>query len=363
MAKVYMTCGKICTGKSAWAQSRRKKHRAVVLSEEELTEICRPGGAPEEEFALRARDYLWRKALEILDTGSDVVLDAGFRTRKERAEAAAFFEAHRYPWEFVYFNPPESERKKLIARRNAEVRSGRLQGREVDEALLREWDARFEAPRPEELRPPREEPPRRTTLEEVGNAVTHGVAALLSIAGLVLMLRKASTGMAVLSAWVYGLCLVLLFLMSCLYHAFRWGTKVKRLWRRFDYSSIYLLIGGTFTPLWLIHWGNRAGVMCCVAQWLIILAGITLVGVFGQNRFKAVHMTLYIVMGWCGLIFLPGLWQRNIPLLLSILGGGLLYTLGIIPFARKASGAHFIWHFFVFFGALVQWLGIYLYVF
>jgi hemolysin III len=46
----------------------------------------------------------------------------------------------------------------------------------------------------------------------------------------------------------------MMFLMSCLYHSFKWGTRVKRLWRRFDYISIYLLIGGTFTPMWLLFW-------------------------------------------------------------------------------------------------------------
>ncbi|MBQ3705112.1 MAG: hemolysin III family protein [Clostridia bacterium] len=224
-------------------------------------------------------------------------------------------------------------------------------------------DSLFEEPSPEELRPPREEPPRRTTLEEVGNAVTHGVGALLSVAGMVLMLLKADTGPKLISGWIYGICLVLMFLMSCLYHAFRWGSRVKRVWRRFDYSSIYLLIGGTFTPMWLVYWGNRTGIILCIVQWAIILTGITLIGIFGPGKAKAVHMTLYIVLGWSALVFLPGMLRNDLPLFIYTLAGGVLYTLGIIPFARKSRGAHFIWHFFVLFGALTQWLGIYQYVF
>ena len=96
------------------------------------------------------------------------------------------------------------------------------------------------------------EPPRRSILEEVGNAVTHGVGALFAIAGLVLLLLRSSSPLKLLCSIVYGLCLVMMFLMSCLYHSFRWGSGVKRLWRRFDYISIYLLIGGTFTPMWLL---------------------------------------------------------------------------------------------------------------
>ena len=98
------------------------------------------------------------------------------------------------------------------------------------------------------------EPPKRSILEEVGNAVTHGVGALFAIAGFVLLLLRSSSPLKLLCSIVYGFCLVMMFLMSCLYHSFRWGSGVKRLWRRFDYISIYLLIGGTFTPMWLLFW-------------------------------------------------------------------------------------------------------------
>ena len=207
---------------------------------------------------------------------------------------------------------------------------------------------------------PRKEPPRRPVIEEIGNAVTHGIGALLSIVGMILMLLRAGTVVHVFSATVYGICMLLMFLMSCLYHSFRWGSAVKRLWRRFDYISIYLLIGGTFTPLWLLFWGGEAGTALCVAQWGIIVTGITLIGVFGADRARPIHMTLYIVLGWLGLVFLPKMFRENMTLFLFILTGGVLYTLGIIPFALKKKGAHFIWHFFVMFGAAAQWVGIYL---
>lgn len=212
-------------------------------------------------------------------------------------------------------------------------------------------------------RHPANEPPKRTVLEEVGNAVVHGVGALFSIAGMILLLMRSDTGVKVLSSLVYGICLILMFLMSCLYHAFKWGTRVKRVWRRFDYCSIYLLIGGTFTPLWLLYWGGQMGTILCIAQWVIIATGVTLISVFGPGRIKWLHMTLYIVMGWAGLVFLPRMVQNDLPLFCFILGGGIIYTLGIIPFAKKAKGAHFIWHFFVLFGAIAHWLGIYLYVY
>ena len=211
-----------------------------------------------------------------------------------------------------------------------------------------------------EKQKPRKEPPKRSTLEEIGNAVTHGIGALLGIAGLILLLVHSDTGTKLYASLVYGLCFIMMFLMSCLYHSFRWGTGVKRLWRRFDYISIYLLIGGTFTPLWLLFWGETYGILYCIAEWVLIMAGITVIGIFGPEKAQKIHITLYIVLGWLGLIFLPKMINENLLLFWFTLAGGILYTLGIIPFAMKKSGAHFIWHFFVLFGAVVHWLGIYI---
>lgn len=207
------------------------------------------------------------------------------------------------------------------------------------------------------------EPPMRSVLEEVGNAVTHGVGALFAIAGLVLLLLKVQTSTGLFCAIVYGVCLLMMFLMSCLYHSFRWGTKVKRLWRRFDYISIYLLIGGTFTPMWLLFWGGQAGSLFCIAQWVLILLGIVFVAVFGPGRPRGLHPVLFVVLGWVGLVFLPRMVRENLPLFFFILAGGIIYTVGVIPFALKRKGAHFLWHFFVFFGAVVHWFGIYFFLY
>ena len=209
----------------------------------------------------------------------------------------------------------------------------------------------------------RNDPPKRSILEEIGNAVTHGVGALFSIAGLILLLLRSDSPRKLFCSLVYGTCLILMFLMSCLYHSFRWGSRVKRLWRRFDYISIYLLIGGTFTPMWLLFWQGEQGTLFCGIQWAVILTGIVFLAVFGPGRPKALHPVLFIVLGWCGLVFLPRLVRENMPLFWMTLTGGIIYTLGVIPFAMRKKGAHFLWHFFVFFGALIHWLGITLFLY
>ena len=128
------------------------------------------------------------------------------------------------------------------------------------------------------------EPPKLTILEEVGNAVVHGIGAGLAIAGFILLLLKSDTGLKVMASCFYGISLFLLMIMSTLYHAFKSGSKVKRLWRRFDYCSIYLLIGGTFAPLYLVYWGNTLGIIIFSIQWALIVLGIVMISVFWTRK-------------------------------------------------------------------------------
>ncbi len=207
------------------------------------------------------------------------------------------------------------------------------------------------------------EPPHLTVLEETGNAVTHGIGAILAIAGFILLLLKSDTELKIMASCFYGISLFLLMLMSCLYHAFKSGSTVKRLWRRFDYSSIYLLIGGTFAPLYLVYWGNTLGIILFCIQWALILLGIVILSIFGPGRLKWLHFSLYFVIGWSGLIFIPDWIQNNMPLLWFILIGGVIYTVGMVPFTRDKKYDHFLWHFFVVAGAILHWFGIYMFVY
>lgn len=205
-------------------------------------------------------------------------------------------------------------------------------------------------------------PPRRTVLEEIGNAVSHGSGVILAVVALVFMLKKVDSTIALVASLVYFSGLFILFTMSALYHSFSYGSKVKRLFRRFDYSSIYLLIGSTYAPIVLCYVGGKFGIIFFIVQWLIIITGITLIGVFGPNRLKYIHFPLYFILGWSAILFLPRMIREDLNLFLWILSGGIIYCLGMIPFLRDRKVSHFIWHIFVLLGAIVQWIGIYLYI-
>lgn len=209
-------------------------------------------------------------------------------------------------------------------------------------------------------KPRPKDPPKRPVLEEIGNAVTHGVGAILAVIAYVFMCLYSADAMELAGATIYFVGLFVMFTVSCLYHSFRHGTAVKRLFRRFDYSSIYLLIGATFAPILLCYIKGVFGVSFFVIQWLIIATGISLVGVFGPSRLRFIHIPLYLILGWCGLMFLPNMIANGDYAFLGfILGGGVVYSIGIIPFVLKRGPAHFIWHFFVLAGAVVQWVGVF----
>lgn len=204
------------------------------------------------------------------------------------------------------------------------------------------------------------DPPKRSPLEEIGNSVTHGVGAVFAITAFVVMCVGADSPAEYVGAVLYFLGLFVMFTVSCLYHAFPHGSAVKRLFRRFDYSCIYLLIGATFAPILLCYVGGTFGITFLVVQWVIIAIGISLVGVFGPGRLRFIHIPLYLVLGWCGLLFLPGMIRNgDYSFLGYILGGGIIYSIGVIPFAINARVSHFIWHFFVLAGAVVQWIGVF----
>ena len=203
------------------------------------------------------------------------------------------------------------------------------------------------------------EPPRLTLGEEVFNTISHGLGAGLAVAAMVLLLMRSRGGLEVLASCFYGISMVVMMLASSIYHAMPSGSKIKRVCRRFDYTSIYLLIGGTFAPIFLVYLGGTLGVVLFCAQWAVILAGVTLIVTFGPGCWRALHFTLYFLLGWSGLLFLPTFYFHSRTLLWFILAGGMVYTLGMIPFARNRKYDHCVWHLFVLAAAALHWVGIY----
>ncbi|WHI44544.1 hemolysin III family protein [Microbulbifer sp. EKSA008] len=201
--------------------------------------------------------------------------------------------------------------------------------------------------------------------EEIANSVTHGVGALLAIAGLgVLTGFAALRGDAwhIVSSSVYASTLILCFLASTLYHAVS-HIGAKAILRTLDHSSIFLLIAGTYTPFTLVTLRGPWG------WWLFgIIWGLALIGLIIQftplKKIRALSITLSALMGWVVVAAIKplsdsletgGLW-------LLVLGG-LCYTGGIAFYLwRSLRFHHAIWHLFVLAGGILHFFAVLFYV-
>lgn len=148
MARVYMMCGRICSGKSTHAQELREKCKAVVLSVDEITLALfgQDAGDMLDTYVERAEKYLYEKSVEIISTGINVILDWGFWTKRERDEAKEFYGSKGIECEFHYIDISEEEWRRRIAKRNKAIEEGTLDAYFVDDGLADKFAAIFEKP-------------------------------------------------------------------------------------------------------------------------------------------------------------------------------------------------------------------------
>jgi hemolysin III len=205
---------------------------------------------------------------------------------------------------------------------------------------------------------------RQTIGEEIANSVTHGVAAALSIAALVILVVFAAlrgSAWHVVSCSIFGITLILLYLASTLYHALPPG-KAKQVFRILDHASIYLLIAGTYTPFTLVTLRGPWGWSIFGVVWALAVAGVVFQSLL-IGRLPALSTTVYVLMGWVVVVAARPL-IHALPWggLLWMLAGGLAYTLGVYFFASKTKFAHMVWHLFVIAGSLCHFFAVLFYV-
>lgn len=201
----------------------------------------------------------------------------------------------------------------------------------------------------------------RLTLEEIANAVTHGISLLLSIAGFVVLLLFAilrGTGSHIVACSIYGATLICLYTASTLYHA-AVSPRLKRILKIFDHSAIYLLIAGTYTPFLLLNLRGGWGWSLFGVIWGLALAGI-LFKFWFVDHFQYLSTVVYVAMGWLVVIAAkPVLTHVPNVALLWLLAGGLLYTSGVIFYAwKRLPYSHAVWHLFVLAGSTCHYFAV-----
>ena len=201
--------------------------------------------------------------------------------------------------------------------------------------------------------------------EEIANAITHGVGAGLAIAALVILIVQAvgdGAGMYLFAALVYGISMLVEYLMSTLYHAIA-HEGAKRVFKVLDHCCIYLLIAGTYTPYCLITLGAVGGVWLAVFVWVVAVVGIACEA-FWTFRPRWISAVIYVLMGWSVVAFIPQLLALlPTPGFWLLTAGGISYTVGAAFYVlKKVPYMHTVFHVFVLAGSVLQFLSVILYV-
>ena len=191
--------------------------------------------------------------------------------------------------------------------------------------------------------------------EELANAISHGIGFLFAVALLPVIVSFAAqhgSTVNVVAASVFSATMILLYLVSAVYHALPTGQA--KLWlNRLDHAAIYVFIAGTYTPfaLGVLHgaWGwSLFGVV-----WGIAVVGVT-AKLFNRLKNPLWSTSLYVAMGWVVLVALQPMMERMSGAGIAwLVAGGVAYTLGAVVFMfdSRLRYGHFIWHLFVLGGS------------
>jgi hemolysin III len=162
---------------------------------------------------------------------------------------------------------------------------------------------------------------------------------------------------------LYSITAIMLFSVSAIYHLVPWVPAKKKIWRRWDHANINLLIAGSYTPFAVALLAERDRNILLAVVWTGALIGVAL-RVFWVSAPRFLYVANYLLLGWVAVIYTPQLYREGgLWVLLPILFGGLLYSVGAIFYALKAPGRnakyfgfHELFHIFV----LAAWISQYL---
>ncbi len=213
--------------------------------------------------------------------------------------------------------------------------------------------------------------PPYTKGEEIFNMVSHIVGGALAVAITVLCIIKSfinNDGYQIVSSFIYGFSMIILYTMSSIYHGII-PVTAKKVFQVIDHCVIFALIAGTYTPVALCSMREYNAVLgwCLFGfVWAMAIVGIVLNAV-DLEKFSIFSNICYILLGWCVIfiinqaikaISLKGFWW--------LLAGGIAYTIGAVLYGiagkLKIKYVHSIFHLFVIIGSVLQFIAIIFYV-
>ena len=206
--------------------------------------------------------------------------------------------------------------------------------------------------------------PNYTLKEEIINAISHGIGGALAILALVLLVIKANGVLKETTVTLFGSTMIILYTMSCIYHALSPNLEGKKVLRVIDHCNVYLLVYGTYIPISLVGIGGTYGIIMFLIITAITITGIALTSV-KIDKTQVLQVVCHLVSGWSVLFAISPLIKNlgKMGFLLLILGG-VMYSIGSILYGigSKKRYMHSVFHIFCLLGTLFHFLCIYLYV-
>ncbi|MCR5691865.1 MAG: hemolysin III family protein [Eubacterium sp.] len=205
--------------------------------------------------------------------------------------------------------------------------------------------------------------------EEIFNMISHVVGGALAVAALVLCVIFAviyNDAWAIVSAAIYGGTMVILYIVSGIYHGLREGMA-KKVFQVIDHCTIYFLIAGTYTPLTLAGLRPEYPVHAFVLfglVWACCFVAATLTAI-DLEKYSLFSMICYIAMGWSIILFIvPTVRILGLGGSLLLFGGGLAYTVGAVLYEKGKTKKymHSVFHLFVLAGSILHFFMILFYV-
>lgn len=154
MPKVIALCGKICSGKTFYANKIKEGKNAVILSTDEVTFYLMDNeqGERYDDFAKRVNEYLMKKAIDIVRAGANVILDWGFWSKEERINLTNYYKKYNIPVEWHYVDVTQEKWQDLIKKRNELIVSGQEEySFYFDDGLKKKLLDSFNEPSKEEM--------------------------------------------------------------------------------------------------------------------------------------------------------------------------------------------------------------------
>jgi len=198
--------------------------------------------------------------------------------------------------------------------------------------------------------------------EEWCNSLTHGIGAVLSIAGAFSLLGRLDAGQDMtiyLGCAVYLATLLGVYVCSTLSHYIE-HPSWKQTFRVFDQAFIYLLIVGSYTPIAAMYLHGGGFSVLFWSMWGIALVGFLTKTVL-KHRVDSIATGAYVALAWMPMLAAPKAWSL-VPssALLLIACGGVCYMLGLVFFMRdhRVRYAHAAWHVLVMAGSAFHFYAI-----